>query len=90
MRLPIGTFFSASAVLIAILAVVLAGKGIAALQEAGWIGQHVIAGPRIDWLGVFPTVQSISAQVAMALVATVGYLWAAREVRTEPAGRRRG
>lgn len=89
MRLPIGTFFSASAVLIAILAVVLAGKGIAALQEAGWISQRVIAGPRIDWLGVFPTVQSLSAQVAMALVATVGYLWAAREVRTEPAGRRR-
>ncbi len=36
-RLPIATFFSASSLLIAVLAVVLAGKGIAALQEAGWV-----------------------------------------------------
>ena len=36
-RLPLGVFFGASSALIALLAVVLAGKGIAALQEAGWL-----------------------------------------------------
>ena len=34
-RLPIGQFFAASSLLVAVLAVVLAGKGIAGLQEAG-------------------------------------------------------
>ena len=33
-RLPIGQFFAASSLLVAVLAVVLAGKGVAALQEA--------------------------------------------------------
>ena len=37
-KLPIAEFFRYSAVLIAILAVVLAGKGVGALQEAGMIG----------------------------------------------------
>ena len=37
-RLPIGTFFAYSSVLIGILAVVLAGKGISGLQEAGLLG----------------------------------------------------
>lgn len=87
MRLPIGTFFSVSAVLIAILAVVLAGKGIAALQEAGWIRQALVAAPRVDWLGIYPTAQSLLAQVAVAVVATAGYLWAARDVGARKARR---
>ena len=37
-RLPIGKFFAYSSALVAVLAVVLAGKGVAALQEAGLIG----------------------------------------------------
>ncbi|MEO7177579.1 MAG: FTR1 family protein, partial [Allosphingosinicella sp.] len=36
--LPIAKFFSYSSILIAVLAVVLAGKGVAALQEAGLLG----------------------------------------------------
>ena len=39
-RLPIGKFFAYSSALVAVLAVVLAGKGVAALQEAGLIGVH--------------------------------------------------
>src|SRR5690606_24101308 len=35
-RLPIGRFFSLSAILMAGLSIVLIGKGVAALQEAGW------------------------------------------------------
>ena len=81
MRLPIGTFFAASAMLIAVLAVVLVGKGVAALQEAGWVSQALLAAPRIEWLGVYPTWQSLLAQVVVAIVATGGYLWAARDTR---------
>src|SRR3546814_7360216 len=36
-KLPIGRFFFWSSLLMAILAVVLTGKGVAALQEAGWL-----------------------------------------------------
>ena len=46
--LPIGQFFRYSAILIAILAVILAGKGIGALQEAGLIGDHPAAGRAAD------------------------------------------
>ncbi|WP_336808123.1 FTR1 family protein [Fulvimonas yonginensis] len=72
-RLPLGKFFSASSVLIALLAVVLTGKGIAALQEAGWIGVHVAPLPRIELLGIYPTWQSVLAQAVVALVLATGY-----------------
>ena len=73
MRLPIGKFFAWSSALIAVLAVVLAGKGVAALQEAGWIGLGAVAAPRVDWLGVFPTWQTLLAQLLVMLVAAVGF-----------------
>ena len=62
-RLPIGKFFAYSAVLIAVLAVVLAGKGVAALQEAGMIGVTPLAGlPRSPMLGIYPTLEAMLAQ----------------------------
>jgi high-affinity iron transporter len=87
MRLPVGTFFSVSAVLIAILAVVLAGKGTAALQEAGWISQTLLHAPRVDWLGLYPTAQSLTAQLVVAVIAGLGYLWAARAPQAAGKGR---
>ncbi|MCT7061865.1 iron permease, partial [Salmonella enterica subsp. enterica serovar Oranienburg] len=53
-RLPIGKFFSASSALIAVLAIVLTGKGVAALQEAGWIPVAVAPAPHIELLGLYP------------------------------------
>ena len=72
-RLPLGKFFSASSALIALLAIVLTGKGIAALQEAGWIGVLTAPLPRIELLGIYPTWQSVAAQLAVALVLAAGY-----------------
>ena len=72
--LPIGKFFAYSSVLIALLAIVLIGKGIAGLQEAGVIGIAQIAGgPRLSMLGVYPTFQVIGAQLAMASVLLLGF-----------------
>ncbi len=73
MRLPIGKFFNWSSLLVAVLAVVLAGKGVAALQEAGWISLGRVAAPRIDWLGIFPTWQTLLAQVVVLAVAAGGF-----------------
>lgn len=77
-RLPIGQFFSISSMLIAVLAVVLVGKGIAALQEAGWVSQAVIAFPRIDWLGISPSWQTVLAQLSVAVAATLGFVFNVR------------
>jgi high-affinity iron transporter len=71
-RLPLGKFFSASSALIALLAIVLTGKGVAALQEAGWIGVLTAPLPRIELLGIYPTWQSVIAQLAVALVLAAG------------------
>ncbi len=73
-RLPIGRFFSISSVLIAVLAVILVGKGVAALQEAGWIPQALVQAPRIEWLGMYPSWQSLLAQVAVATIAVIGFM----------------
>ena len=80
-RLPIGQFFSISSILIAVLAVVLVGKGVAALQEAGWVGQALVAAPRIDWLGVYPSWQSLLAQLTVAVIAMGGFYFNARTSR---------
>jgi high-affinity iron transporter len=80
MRLPLGPFFAASAILMAILAVVFAGQGIAALQEAGTIDADAIAFPRIEWLGIYPTLQTLAAQ-ALALAIAVAVILRTRIAR---------
>ncbi|GAB3319579.1 FTR1 family protein [Luteimonas notoginsengisoli] len=72
-RLPIGRFFSISSILIAVLAVILVGKGVAALQEAGWVSQVLVTAPRIEWLGVYPSWQSLLAQLTVAIAAAIGF-----------------
>jgi high-affinity iron transporter len=77
--LPITQFFRYSAILIAVLAVVLAGKGIGALQEAGTIGITPLpAVPRIATLGIFPTLEAVGAQLLMIAALTLGFRAAAR------------
>ena len=80
-RLPIGQFFSISSILIAVLSVILVGKGIAALQEAGWVSQALVAAPRVEWLGVYPSWQSLLAQLGVAVAAVVGFVFNARSSR---------
>jgi high-affinity iron transporter len=80
-RLPLGLFFSLSSLVIALLAIVLSGKGVAALQEAGWTAVTVAPVPSIDVLGIYPTWQSLLAQLAVALMLAFGFTynrWRAR------------
>ena len=73
-RLPIGQFFALSSALVAVLAIMLTGKGVSALQEAGMIAITPIAGPNIDLLGISPTLQTMSAQLAVLLTILAGLL----------------
>lgn len=70
-RLPIGQFFAASSLLVAVLAIVLAGKGIAGLQEAGLLAASPVAVPRIDILGIYPSWQPLLAQAFTLLIVVV-------------------
>jgi high-affinity iron transporter len=72
--LPIGKFFSYSSILIAVLAVVLAGKGVAALQEAGLVGVIPVRwSPRVAMLGLYPTVQGLAAQAVTLAILLIGF-----------------
>lgn len=72
--LPVGKFFAYSSALLAVLCVVLIGKGVSALQEAGLLPVSPIAGfVRVEVLGLYPTAQGIAAQVAMAALLLIGF-----------------
>jgi high-affinity iron transporter len=72
-RMPIGRFFSITSGFVAVLAVILIGKGVAALQEAGWIGVTPVAFPRVDLLGVLPTAETLAAQALIIAIVVVGF-----------------
>lgn len=74
-RLPISQFFAVSSALVAILAFVLVGKGVTALQEAGVINVTPIAMPRIDLLGIYPSLQSILAQTVILVIIIVSFAY---------------
>lgn len=81
LKLPVGLFFRVSAALLALLAVIFAGQGIAALQEAGSIAADPVNFVRLPLLGIYPTVQTLSAQVAaLALIAST-LLWQRRQLQ---------
>jgi high-affinity iron transporter len=86
-RLPIGQFFAASSLLVAVLAVVLAGKGIAGLQEAGLLATSPIAVPRVDILGIYPSWQTLLAQAAVLMAVVVAFVI---NVRSTPATASKG
>ena len=82
--LPVGKFFAYSSALLAVICVVLAGKGVSALQEAGWLPISPISHfVRVEVLGIYPTAQSIIAQAAIAAILLVGF-WHNR--RRQPVG----
>jgi len=80
-RLPIRWFFSATAGLLALLAVVFTGQGIAALQEAGQIPVNALHFISVPALGIFPTWQSLGAQIIVALVVMASFQLAGRSAR---------
>lgn len=70
-RIPFAKFFYATSILLYGLAVVFIGQGIASFQEAEVIrATFVDYVPTIPMLGLYPTVQSIGAQLALILFAT--------------------
>ena len=73
-RLPLRQFFSATSIFMFVLAIIFAGKGIAALQEAGKLPIDPVSFPRIDLLGIYPNMQGLALQGALLALA-VFILW---------------
>ena len=85
-RLPIGKFFAYSSALVAVLAVVLAGKGVAALQEAGLIGDHADRGSRASRCSACSRLRkAVLAQLATLVVLMAGFAWNRRRSAPRPA-----
>jgi len=69
--LPLRQFFASTGILLLILSFVFAGKGIAALQEAGEIPQTMLPFEAIEWLGLFPSQEGLLLQASIALASLV-------------------
>ena len=83
-ELPITQFFKYSAILIAVLAIILAGKGVGAFQEAGTISMTAVSGlPRLPDLGFFPTVETLAAQLVAFLALGLGFRYGNRHHRSQ-------
>jgi high-affinity iron transporter len=80
-RLPIGPFFTVSSILLALMAVVFVGNGIAALQEAGVLETTTVRFVSLPLLGVHPTLQTLLPQ-ALTLALIAAGLWANRTKAT--------
>ena len=83
-RLPIRQFFSFSAALIGVLAVVFAGKGLAALQAAGWINAQPVDFIDLPVLGIYPTLQTLLGQGLVLMVLLAGILYNHRSPSAAP------
>ena len=74
-RLPITQFFTWSSYLIAVLAVVFIGNGIAGLQKAGVIGIYPINVPSIPLLGMHSNLQALAMQLVVLLLILGGFAY---------------
>lgn len=71
-KIPIGSFFLVTSIVMAALVVIFAGGGIHALIEGDLIeGTYLSTVPTNDWIGLYPYVETITAQVIAAIAVVV-------------------
>ena len=89
-KVPLKPFFAVTSAMLYYMAFVFAGKGIADLQEAGLVRVSVVAwAPRIPFLGIYPTVQSLALQLVLVIMLLVAVVWLQRERVVGPGEDRR-
>ena len=52
-----------------------------ALGARGWVAMTMVPAPRIDLLGIHPTLQGLLAQLVVLVVLVAGFAWNARTAR---------
>ena len=77
-KIPLRPFFIVTSVLMYLMAVSFVGGGISELQEAQVISQTPFEAewfPNIDWLGLYPTLETCGAQVALLVIGIAYYFY---------------
>ncbi len=74
-RLKPAPFMLGSSVFLALLSLVLIGKGVRALQESGVVSIHVLPWPELQTLGVFATSEGLLAQGVLLILLLSSALW---------------
>ena len=87
-KIPIRPFFVITSALMAIMVVIFAGGGVHALIEGDLVpGTYLPGVPTSDWIGLYPYVQSIGAQVlALVVVIVFAVISIIRKDRKESVG----
>ena len=80
LQIPLKYFFGATGALLYIMAFIFAGNGIKTLQVAGWVPTTPIGfPPQVPFLGIYPTLETLTAQCLMLLAFVTTSVWMARE-----------
>ena len=83
-RIPLRPFFAVTSVLLYYMAFVFMGKGVRELQEGGVVSITVLPGwPHVDAMGIFPSVETLLAQLLLLVLFTFALLktfWPSRSV----------
>ena len=82
-KIPLRPFFAVTSVLLYYMAFVFIGKGIRELQEGNAISATFIRFPTVDWLGMYPTWETLLAQLALLILFAFALLktfWPKRSV----------
>jgi high-affinity iron transporter len=75
-RLPLKPFFGITSAFLYYMAFVFAGKGIAELQEGGFVPTTILSwAPRVPSLGIYPTLESLTAQAVLLLLFAAALAW---------------
>ncbi|WP_237060838.1 cytochrome c/FTR1 family iron permease [Microbulbifer sediminum] len=81
-RLPIGKFFATTTFILLALSFVLAGKAIAALQEAALVSMTPMpVSFSFEWLGIYPTWEGAGLQLVIVLLSLALVLRGARQAQ---------
>jgi high-affinity iron transporter len=76
LRIPMRPFFAVTGGTLAYLAFVFAGKGVKELQEGGYVATTILpGGPRSDFLGVYPSWESLTVQFVILTAIVAGLAW---------------
>jgi high-affinity iron transporter len=83
-RIPLRPFFAVTSALLYYMAFVFMGKGIRELQEGGAVSITTVPGlPHVDPMGIYPTIETLGAQLILVLLFAFALLktfWPKRSV----------
>lgn len=80
LKIPLKYFFGATGALLYLLAFVFIGQGVKELQTAGWFGVTPLRfPPPVGPLGLYPTLETLTAQGLMLLALLATLFWLSRQ-----------